>query len=130
MTPSIDAITTAALGLALDAASMRQQAIASNIANANVEGYVPLSVNFENQLEDARRTMQTGGRLDAASLADVAPQIVEADVGGSLFGVSPKVMLDVEVAHLAQNAVQYQALVKGLSRHFAVLSAAVNDGKK
>ena len=42
MTDGIEAVTRSALALALDAASLRQQAIATNIANANAVGYVPL----------------------------------------------------------------------------------------
>lgn len=129
MTEGIEAITTAALGLALDAASLRQQAIASNIANADTVGYEPLSVNFETQLEEARFAMQSQGRLDATSLAGVVPRL-EIDRSYRSFGLSPKVLLDVEVAHMAQNAVHYQALVRGLSRHFAIMSSAVSDGKK
>jgi flagellar basal-body rod protein FlgB len=129
MTEGIEAITTAALGLALDAASLRQQAIASNIANADTVGYEPLSVNFETQLEEARFAMQSQGRLDATSLAGVIPRL-EIDRSYRSFGLSPKVLLDVEVAHMAQNAVHYQALVRGLSRHFAIMSSAVSDGKK
>jgi flagellar basal-body rod protein FlgB len=128
MTEGLEAITTAALGLALDAASLRQQAIAANIANADTAGYVPLRVSFEAQLEDARRAMESHGFLDAASLADVEPTVESVEPDAS--GLPPKIMLDVEVAEMARNAVHYQALLKGLSRHYAVLSAAVSDGKK
>ena len=129
MTEGLEAITTTALGLALDAASLRQQAISANIANANSIDYVPVKVNFEAQLDDARQALQSNGRLDASALAGVAPKL-EMDVDTTVLGLSPKVSLDIEVARMAQNAVHYQALVKGLSKHYAILSAAVNDGKK
>jgi len=128
MTEGIEAITTAALGLALDAASLRQQAAAANIANAGAEGYAPVRVSFEAQLGDARAALQGHGRLDAASLAGVRPALEPAPPDAR--GLPAKVMLDVEVAGMAQNAVHYQALVRALSKHFAVLSAAVSDGKK
>jgi len=35
-----------------------------------------------------------------------------------------------ESENLGTNAVHYQALVKGLQRHFAVLSMAAGDGRK
>lgn len=127
MTQGIEAVTTAALALALDAASMRHQAIATNIANANTPGYAPLTVSFENQLEDARRALNTGGRLDATSLAGVQPGMEHAKGPG---GLPAKLMLDVEAANLAQNSVHFQALLKGLNRHYQVLSAATSDGKK
>lgn len=127
MTEGIEAATSAALTLALDAASMRQQAIAANIANANVTGYVPQRVSFETQLEDARRSMAQTGRLDPVSLGQVQPRLEPAV---DRFGSSSSVQLDVEAAEMARNAVHYQALVKGLSRHFSILSMAAGDGRK
>jgi flagellar basal-body rod protein FlgB len=129
MTDGMEAITTSVLGLALDAASLRQQAIASNIANANVAGYTPLTVNFEAQLEDARRAIGRNGTLDASALSDVSPRL-EFDAGTDALGLPAKVQLDIEMARMAQNGVQYQALVKGLEKHYAVMAIAVGDGKK
>jgi flagellar basal-body rod protein FlgB len=129
MTAGIEGITTALLGLALDAASLRQQAIAANIANADVPGYAPMAVDFERQLDSARRDIGGTSRIDAAALSQVVPALV-AEASPPSLGLSPKVMLDLEVAHLAQNGVQYQALVTGLSKHYAVLALAVGDGKK
>ena len=128
MTEGMEAITVTALGLALDAASLRQQAIATNIANANTLNYAPLKASFEDQLEDARNALQSRGRLDAGSLAGVRPMLQVGTPDAS--GLLPAVQLDIEVADMAQNAVQYQALIRGLSRHYAILSAAVSDGKK
>lgn len=128
MSAGIEAVTTAALGLALDAASLRQQAIAANIANSETQGYVPVRVSFEDQLEGARRELQEQGTLDAASLSGVEPRLQRVAPNG--LGYAGQMRPDIEVAHLAQNAVQYQVLIKGLSRHFAILSEAVGDGKK
>ena len=127
MTDGIEAVTRSALALALDAASMRQQAISTNIANANAVGYVPQRVSFEAQLDDARRSMAQSGRLDAFALSQVRPRI-EPVVDGT--GAPVSVQLDVEAAEMARNAVHYQALVKGLSRHFSILSMAAGDGRK
>lgn len=129
MTEGIEGVTTTLLGLALDAASLRQQAIAANIANADVAGYAPMAVDFERQLDSARRDAGGMALFDAAALSQVVPTLV-ADASPQPLGLSPKVMLDLEVAHLAQNGVQYQALVTGLSKHYAVLALAVGDGRK
>jgi flagellar basal-body rod protein FlgB len=48
---------------------------------------------------------------------------VDADVAGP-------VQLDMEVARMAQNAVHYQALLKGIEKQYAILSTAIADGKK
>jgi flagellar basal-body rod protein FlgB len=127
MTEGMEALTVKALGLALDAAGLRQQAIAANIANANTEGYAPLTVDFEQQIAHARNALQTAGRLDMASLAQVNPRVTPA-VDGT--GLPVRIQLDAEVAKLSQNAVHYQALIKGLNRHYQLMSSAVSDGKK
>ncbi|CBJ37722.1 putative flagellar basal-body rod protein flgB [Ralstonia solanacearum CMR15] len=128
MTEGIEAVTTTMMGLALDAASLRQQAIAANIANSETAGYVPVGVTFDAQMAEMQRLLDGGsGQLDAGVLEAMQPRLQPVT---DMAGVPAKIMLDVEVANLAQNAVQYQALVKGLSKHYAILSSAVSDGKK
>jgi flagellar basal-body rod protein FlgB len=127
MTIGIESITTASLALALDAASLRHQGIAQNIANANTEGYVPVALSFEDQLEQARRSLREHGRVDPFALTGIRPQL--QPVAG-VDGQGVRVQLDTEMARLAQNAVHFQALTKGLSRHLAIMSSAVSDGKK
>ena len=127
MTDGIEALTRSALALALDAASLRQQTLAANVANANSVGYVPQRVSFEAQLDEVRRGLVTSGGVDADALRQVRPRI-EPALG--LDGLPGSVRLDVEAADMARNAVHYQALIKGLSRHFAILSMAVSDGRK
>lgn len=125
MTDGLEAITIASLSKALDAASLRQQAIASNIANANTVGYVRQQVSFEEQLDEVRRQIAWQGSMDMFSLASVnahlAPVAAEDDA---------KVQLDMEMADMARNAVQYQTLLKALSKNYALLSIAANDGKR
>lgn len=122
MTQPVTSITTQVLGLALDAAELRHRAVTANIAHHATEGYVPMGVDFEAQMADARRALESGRSLDAASLAGVQPRLVPLP--------GEAVRLDEQVADMASNAVAYQALARGLSRHFAILSAAVSDGKR
>jgi flagellar basal-body rod protein FlgB len=131
MTEGIEAVTRTALSLALDAASLRQQALAANIANANAVGYARQFVSFESQLGEARRGLSEGGTLDAAALSEVHPYLESnLSVPGAQPGTQPDIQLDLETAEMARNALQYQALLKGLSRHFEILSLAVADGRK
>lgn len=125
MIEGLEAVTRQALGLALDAAALRQQALASNIANANVQGYAPLRVSFEEQLDEARRSMGMDNAIDAAALSQVRPVLWSEEMpreGGA--------RLDLEVAEMARNAVNYQALIKGMSRHLSILAMAAADGKR
>jgi flagellar basal-body rod protein FlgB len=123
MTEGIEGITTSVLSLALDAAALRQQAIASNIANANTAGYVRRTVSFDRQLE-----AMGAGRADPARLARLAHTGLRIEPAGP--NASAPVQLDMEVAQMAQNAAHYQALLKGIERQYAILSTAISDGKK
>jgi flagellar basal-body rod protein FlgB len=127
MTQGLEAITTATLSLAMDAASLRQQAISANIANHATEGYTASKVDFESQLVEARRSLETKGSIDAFALASVR---LELEPALDAQGQPIKVQLDEQMAELSQNAVQYQALARGLNRHLAILYTAASDGKR
>ena len=120
MSQSIEAVTTASLSLALDAATMRQQVIAANIANANVQGYTAKTVSFDAVMANAFTDAQGPGStvLDA----HISPRL-DAD------GRPHAVQIDSEMAELSLNQLQYQALVSGLNKQLSVLSVAIADGK-
>jgi flagellar basal-body rod protein FlgB len=124
---SLESLSTSALTLALAAASRRHEAIAANIANAGAAGYQPLRRDFESQLAEARLALEQRGTVGARELALVQPALQPAldDTGTAL-----PVQLDAELAQLAGNAVHYQALLQGLSKHFALLAAAAGDGRR
>jgi flagellar basal-body rod protein FlgB len=120
MTQSIEALTTQSLSLALDAAAMRQQVIAANIANANVQGYTAKTVTFDAVMASAFGA--TSGAGSATLDAHIVPRL-DAD------GLPHAVQIDSEMAELSMNQLQYQTLVAGLNKHLSVLSAAIADGK-
>ncbi|BBB62251.1 flagellar basal body rod protein FlgB [Undibacterium sp. KW1] len=127
MTHNLQSVTTATVGLALDAATLRHQAIANNIANVNTEGYVPVQINFASYMEQLEQlsapTQGKGSQKHSIGQLELEPVF---DVNGN----PAKVSLDTEVAAMAHNTVQYQALIKALNRHYAIMSSAVTDGKK
>jgi flagellar basal-body rod protein FlgB len=127
MDTNIEAITTAALSMALDAASLRQQVIAANIANAGRADYVARRVSFEAQFADmARGLSDTGGGASASPIElhmRIAPDLAPD-------GRAHSVQLDEQVGAMAQNTLHYQALLKGLSKHLALMASAVTEGKR
>jgi flagellar basal-body rod protein FlgB len=125
--PSLESLTTATLAKALDAASLRHQAIAANVANINSIGFESLRVDFEAQLADARNSLRERGSVEARDLEALRPAL-EPDVDES--GAAVALQLDLQMAEMARNAVQYQALTQGLSRHLAMLSTAAAEGRK
>lgn len=130
MLEGIEAVTRSSLSLALDAATLRHQVIANNIANANTEDFVPLRLNFDAHVRDARRQLNERGRIEAPTLAAMASSPVPVEPVLAQGGQPAKVQLDAEVADMARNSVHYQALIKALSREMSVLSIAVSDGKR
>ncbi|MGC3963591.1 MAG: hypothetical protein QM803_09770 [Rhodocyclaceae bacterium] len=123
---SIEQVTIALARMALDAGQMRQTAIASNIANVNNPSYVPLSVSFEDQLDAARRTLQAGGPIQGASLDGVRAQWLSVPGGNEGQGVQ----LDSELAAMSANSLQFQTLIRGVAKHYALLQIAFTEGKK
>ena len=120
--------TTLALArVALDAASLRHEAISHNIANVNSPGFRPLRVDFERQLDALRGQLNSGAPLAQADLAGLRPVL---ERGPAPLDGDRSALLDMEVAAMAQNTVHYQALLKALDKHLAIIGTAVNEGKR
>ena len=122
MTDGIEATTTATLSLALDAASLRHQAIASKLVKE-----IALLGGDVSKFVSAQRSLNQQGFVDPSTLAGVGARL-EAAFNSA--GQPVALQLDSEVAQMAQNSVHYQALVKGLSHHMSLLMSAASDGKK
>jgi flagellar basal-body rod protein FlgB len=117
--------TSALVSLALDAANMRQQAIAHNIANVNTPGYQRMTVSFEARMGELRAGMAQGQTPSLADLSNYRPALeLDTSTGDSA------VALDVEVAKLSEVTVHQQALLKALTKHYALLGMAINEGKR
>lgn len=127
MTLNIEALTTAALSAAMEGAMRRQAVIAGNIANANAPGYAALRVSFDAQVAEARTALRERGLLDASAIDSLRGQVETVPGPG---GAGAQVQVDVEMAELTRNAVQFQALAQGLSRHLAIQAMAAADGRK
>lgn len=127
MITGADKVTKELVKLALDATSMRHNAIASNLANIHSTDYVPLRVNFESQLHALQQAVRGNMPLTPEALAAVRP-FVEQD--SDLPAGSAASMIDREMLKLSQNTVHYQALLKAMAKRGAILSLVVNEGRK
>jgi flagellar basal-body rod protein FlgB len=124
MVAIIDNNTVALLSLALDATTMRQQAIAQNIANVNTPGYQRVGVSFEEQLDQLKQAVRQGQAPSAASLAAFQPLLHTLGQAGDA------VSLETEMAALSENTSHHQALLKVLNKQMALISTAINEGKR
>ncbi len=123
----IEGSTPALLSLALDATTMRHQAIAHNIANINTPNFTPVGVNFESRLAEARQVLNSDRRQTLSSLADYRPTF-EVAVTDSI--EAAPVSLDAQVATMSENVLHHQALLKALNKHFTVMGMAISEGKR
>jgi len=130
MNDALGGMTVQLVNLALDASSLRHMAIANNIANVSNQNYVPLKVNFEEQLATVKESLMN--RTDDSTLSErltnIKPLIEKDWTAGT--DANSTVKLDMEVVKLAQNVVHYQALLKGMASKMAVIRLAINEGRK
>ena len=126
---------------ALDYRSLRQDLVASNIANVDTPNYRPKDVHFEDMLADkALETFEKKRFGKVPELARVMPQHLRAGTDrltGSIFfrdghlarNDGNSVDLDIETTEMGKNSVMYQALTAALKRHKGIFSQALEAGK-
>lgn len=120
----IDNNMTALLSMAIDAATMRQQAIAQNIANASTPGYQRVSVSFEQRLAGMAAHAPSGAAPSLADLSNYRPTLEYAN------GPANGVQLDQELAEMSETVLHHQALLKALNKHLELIGLAIGEGKR
>lgn len=123
--------TFGALQGALDAASLRQETVAANLANANTPGYHRKDVAFSLALSEqyGPALKRTSARhLAAPGTAVSAPHVV-TDEGGTMRLDGNNVDPDAESARLAETEVTYAALTQALTSQFSALRIAINGAR-
>lgn len=126
---------TAFLRLALQGFSKRQQALSTNVANADTPGYKRVEVGFETQLQAKLRPvgaspLSVSDDRHIGLLPDdraFAPT-VDVDQATSLRRDGNNVDIDAEMARLAQNEIGYNAAVQFLGGRFTMLKYVIADG--
>lgn len=126
------------LARALDAAALRQQAIAHNLANAETPGYRRFDVVFEEALalearEAARRKIALRRTHDAHLAgpvrAPVQPTVVR-DTASVMRNDRNNVDVDREMAALAKNTLFYQTLTRLVGARLLALRTAITEGRR
>lgn len=106
----------------LDAAALRQEAIAANIANADTPGYrrLDLAPGFAEQLKslvDTGELSRAGESLQPKLAEDIHARTVRPD--------GNTVELEHELLAMNRNAVEYQFLTEVVSRNIKQLKMAI-----
>jgi len=98
---------------------LRQQTIASNIANIETPGYRRLDVKFDELLEKAMKSSDPGA-IDAIEPELYQPKNTEIRSNGN------DVNLEAEVGNLVQNSLRYTAYVRLMQKRFTQVERAIS----
>jgi flagellar basal-body rod protein FlgB len=109
--------TQTGLERALSGSALRQQAIASNIANVNTPGYRRQDVDFQSALQAAWNQGTTAVAATSAAMSVDPGAVMRAD--GST------VDIDSEAAAQAKNGLQYEAVSQVLKTRLSILRSAI-----
>ena len=109
----LESVTSAALSSALDGLSLRQRAIANNIANVNTAGYHAQRVSFEDALADSVRS----GSGVTAPL--IQRSLEPTDLNGN------NVNLDTETLSNIDTVLRYQFAARAVEGTFTSVRSAM-----
>ena len=127
---------------ALDYRAIRQDMIASNIANADTPFYRPKDIRFEDKLIEEKRKLfgQESHKLELARTSSKHLDAVDADDntraqvffrdGHMARNDGNSVDLDVETSEMAKNSVMYNALVNGMKKQRNIFMAVLDYSGK
>ena len=115
--------TQIALERAISGASMRNEALASNLANANTPGYRRVDVDFHSALASALdSSADPSAALGATSFS---PQVDPA--AGATRADGSTVDVEAESAKLSANALEQQAEVQIAHTRIGILQSAIGE---
>jgi flagellar basal-body rod protein FlgB len=107
------------LGLerAISGASMRQEVLANNLANAETPGFQRSDVDFHTTLAQAMKTGDANSIESTSFQAQQDNQVLRADGNG--------VDIDTESANVAKNGLEYDALISVARARIGILKSAM-----
>ena len=102
----------------LKAESIRQKAIANNVANMNTPGYRRTDLRFEELLAKA---IESNGRIDVSEIKPefYQPNTTPVKANGN------DVSLDSEVGAMVKNSLRHRAFMMLLKKKYSQFSAAI-----
>lgn len=119
----------------LEAAQLRQDVIANNIANVDTPGFKASSVEFESYMKEALEEGESSGfqakttrpehiSFDSGSSSNVQPAVM-VDDSTTMRMDGNNVDIDKEMVDLAKNSVWYNVIVAKINGEFERLKIAI-----
>ena len=103
----------------LKAESLRQKAIASNIANIKTPGYRSLDVKFETLLSKA---LESGEKVNLSDIEGQVYQPMTTPVRAN----GNDVNLEVEIGKMVKNSLRHTAFVRLINKKYQQMDLAMN----
>jgi flagellar basal-body rod protein FlgB len=136
---TLDSVWLSSVESALQASQLRSQVYANNIANANTPGYKRQTVQFESILQASLGNLSSGAGLSMAAnnpldLGGIMPgqgavsPIVVTDNSSAVSSNGNNVNMDAEMSDLAENQIDYSALVQNYNTQYDMLRTAITGG--
>ena len=122
---------------ALDAAWIRNEVIAQNIANVDTPGYKKFSVAFEEYLQGASEKSGFKGNTTHSRHIPIGKNNEKAkirivkdhrELSTRLDGNN--VDIEAEMAEMAKNNIRYNTLVQSISSSYQRLRTVINEGRR
>lgn len=110
------------LDKAADAASLRNELLANNIANVSTPNYKRKDLNFEDLLQielAGEKNLATAVKNANKDLSILDPMVYTDNASLSYRLDGNNVDINTEEAYLAENQIKYQALVDLMSQEFS-----------
>lgn len=123
---------------AMDAASLRNEVIANNIANVETPGFKKSEVIFSEKIKKVLQNTNNHGKLvitnprhisiNTGTISEVNPEICTI-TNTSYRNDGNNVDIDVEMAESAKNKIYYDALSQSISNEIRLLRLAITEGE-
>ncbi|TSB46405.1 flagellar basal body rod protein FlgB [Alkalicoccobacillus porphyridii] len=118
--------------LGINQAQKNQQILAHNIANADTPGYKAKERSFLNMLENELTNANLSAKKTNTSHVDFRGGSSSSrlnELKGQYHHNGNGVDIDKEMANLAENQIQYNALIERLNGRFSSLQSVIRGGK-
>lgn len=124
--------TISSLEKGLSYATLKNKAIAQNIANVDTPNYKAKEVSFRRIFEDVQKEPLTSNRTDARHFEFEVGQSTSDLYSYDNFRARPNgngVNMDAEQASLAENQIYYNALIDRVSGKLSTLNNVIKGGR-
>ena len=127
---------------ALNYRSMRQDMIASNIANADTPHYKPRDISFENALiakkADLLKSDKDQLQMAVTNSSHITPKSETGTYKPTLFyrdghmarNDGNSVDIDVETTEMSKNSIMYNAIISAMKKDSAIFKSVIEASQK